>query len=322
MMIRMNLFKVLTIFSIIGCSILFGQPSPKENIDTAITKLNGDFSSNIVEVNGTVLHYVQGGTGPTIILLHGFPQDWYAFHKIMPHLAKKFNVIAIDLRGIGGSAPGSNGYEILNLAEDVHELVKKLQLNQVYVAGHDNGGMLAYSFTRLYHGDTRGVMILDSPIPGIEPWDEVKSDPVLWHFGFHQTPSLPEKLIACQPFLYFREFFNRLALNPQAITDTDVTHYVNSYAAPEQLRAGLEFYRQSYPSSEKFNASENSSIKIPLVMAGGDKGLGPLIPRFGESLRKHGWSNVKVEIIQDSGHWVMDEQPDKVSELLDRYASL
>jgi len=86
-------------------------------------------------------------------------------------------------------------------------------------AGHDNGGMVAYTFARLYPKAARGVMILDSPIPGIEPWEEVKADPILWHFGFHQTPNLPEKLIPCQQFFYFREFFNRLALNSKAITD-------------------------------------------------------------------------------------------------------
>jgi len=322
MTVQINIVKAIAVLILLGCSNVCGRSTAKQNIDSAMAKLGKGFVSNTAEVNGTTIHYVRGGTGPAVILLHGFPQDWYAFHKIMPRLAKKFTVIAVDSRGVGGSSATSDGYDVVNLAEDVHQLVQQLKLDRVYVAGHDNGGMVAYTFARLYPKATRGVMILDSPIPGIEPWEEVKADPILWHFGFHQTPNLPEKLIPCQQVLYFREFFNRLALNSKAITDADVTHYANSYAAPEQLRAGLEFYRRAYPASEKFNAAQRSATDIPIILAGGDNSLGQLIPRFAESLRKHGWANVAIEIIKDSGHWVVDEQPEIVTELFERYASL
>ena len=106
------------------------------------------------------------------------------------------------------------------------------------LVGHDIGGMVAYAFVRLYPEVTRGVMILDVPLPGIDPWDEVKGDPALWHMGFHQTPNLPEKLIACRQFDYLREFFNGGTLNKKAITDEDVKHYVKSYAAPDTIARG------------------------------------------------------------------------------------
>ncbi|MCI0443917.1 alpha/beta hydrolase [bacterium] len=239
----------------------------------------------------------------------------------MPNLAKNFTVIAIDSRGIGRSQATPAGYDILNLTEDVYQLVQHLKLERVYVAGHDNGAMVAYTFVRLYPNVTRGVMILDTPIPGIDPWEEVKTDPTVWHFAFHQTPNLPEQLISCQKFLYFREFFNRLAFNKKAISDEEVNHYVDSYASAEQLRAGLEFYRQAYPSSEKFNATQHNAINIPIVLAIGDKSLGELAPKIAESLRKHGCANVAVEIIKNSGHWVMDEQPNIVIALFERYAT-
>jgi pimeloyl-ACP methyl ester carboxylesterase len=156
---------------------------------------------------------------------------------------------------------------------------------------------------------TRGVMILDSPLPGIAPWNEVKANPSLWHFRFHQTPNLPERLLAGRQFIYFREFFDRLALNRQAITDTDVAHYARAYAARSQLRAGLEFYRRAYPASETFNASQRSPIDVPIVLAGGDHAMGILLPRLADSLRQHGCINVIVEAVKDSGHWVVDEQP-------------
>jgi pimeloyl-ACP methyl ester carboxylesterase len=182
--------------------------------------------------------------------------------------------------------------------------------------------MVAYAFVRLSPTTTRGVMILDVGLPGIEPWEEDKANPLLWHFNFHQTPNLPEHLIAGRQFIYFREgLFNRFALNSKAITDSDVTHYANSYAAPAQLRAGLEFYR-AFPTNEKFNAAQQSAIDVPIVLAGGDNSVGKFNPQIAESLRNHGCANVAIEVIKNSGHFVADEQPEVVAELIERHASL
>jgi len=165
-------------------------------------------------------------------------------------------------------------------------------------------------------------MILDVPLPGIEPWEEVKANPVLWHVGFHQTPNVPEKLLAGRQFVNFREgIFHRFTANSRSITDADVTHYVKSYAAPTQLRAGMEFYR-AFPANEKCNKEQQSPVDVPIVLAGGDKAFGQLIPRMAESLRKNGCTHVTTEVIKDSGHYVVGEQPTIVAELIERYASI
>jgi pimeloyl-ACP methyl ester carboxylesterase len=308
------------LFVLIACSSVFGQAEAKRQIAPEVAKLGKGFVSKTAHVHGTTLHYVRGGTGPAVVLLHGFPQDWYEFHQIMPRLATKFTVIAVDLRGVGGSAAPLDGYDAAHLAEDVHQLAQQLRLERPYIASHDIGGMVAYAYARLYPTYVRGVMILDVPLPGIEPWDEAKANPVLWHIGFHQTPDLPEKLIAGRQFVYFREVFNRFTANSRSITDADVTHYVKSYAAPQQLRAGMEFYR-AFPANEQFNKEHQSPVDVPIVLAGGDKSFGQLIPRMAESLRKHGCTHVTTEVIQDSGHYVADEQPTSVAELIERYAS-
>src|SRR5262245_25646234 len=118
------------------------------------------------------------------------------FVGIMPRLARTFTVVAVDLRGVGGSAATPGGYDAVSLAEDIRQLAAHLELGRSFVAGHDNGGMVAYALARAHPQSTRGVMILDVPIPGLAPWEQVKADPVLWHFGFHQTPNAPERLIA------------------------------------------------------------------------------------------------------------------------------
>lgn len=321
MKIRFNFLKSLLIFILIGGVTVFGQTQGKRRVDRTVTQLGKGFVSNTAKVNGTKLHYVRGGTGSAVVLIHGFPQDWSEFRHIMPRLAKKFTVIAVDLRGVGGSTPTAGGYDKANMAEDIYQLTRQLGLDGVYVAGHDIGGMVAYAFARRYPQATRGTMILDVPLPGIAGWEEVKANPVAWHFGFHQTPDLPEKLIAGRQALYFREgFFNRFALNRKAIAETDVNHYVNSYAAPEKMRAGFEFYR-AFPADEKLNQAHQNAIDVPVVLAGADNGVAQLNLRIAESLRKNGCSNVATEIVKNSGHYVAEEQPQIVAELIERYAS-
>jgi pimeloyl-ACP methyl ester carboxylesterase len=136
------------------------------------------------------------------VLVHGFPEDWYEFRYIMPVLAKKFTVIAVDLRGVGDSAVAPAGYDAANLSEDLHQLAEQLQLKNVYIVGHDIGGMVAYAFFRKYPDTLRGALILDVAIPGLEPWNKVKNDSTVWHIRFHQT-DLPEKLVTGRQVDYF-----------------------------------------------------------------------------------------------------------------------
>jgi pimeloyl-ACP methyl ester carboxylesterase len=315
MMVRK--FQILAV--IIG--LLFSLTASTQNtrtperIDTLVAKLGKGFVSRTAKVNGTTLHYVRGGNGPAVILIHGFPQDWYEYHQIMPPLAKRFTVISVDLRGVGLSTATPGGYDAANLAEDIRQLSQQLKLEQVYVVGHDIGGMVAYAFARLYPKATRGVMILDVPLPGIEPWEE--SIKGLWHIGFHQTPNLPEQLIAGRQALYFRH-----DLNPKYFSDAEVAHYAASYAAPEHLRAGFELYR-AFPANGKFNAAQRSTIDVPLVWAAGENSIfGKIGSTIAEALRAHGCRNVKTEIIRGSAHFVVNEQPEIVAGLIERYASL
>jgi pimeloyl-ACP methyl ester carboxylesterase len=124
------------------------------------------FASRTTTVNGIQLHYVRGGAGPAVVLVHGFPQSWYEYRAVMPRLAKRFTVIAIDLRGIGGSSAPEAGFDTATMAEDIHALRVALNLGPVYVVGHDIGAMVAYAYVQRFPNDASGVMLLDSPIPG------------------------------------------------------------------------------------------------------------------------------------------------------------
>ena len=115
------------------------SPYGDEGNGIALAQLGDAFVSRTANVNGTTLHYVRGGSGPSVILLHGFPQDWSVFRRIMPRLARAFTGLAVDLRGIGGSTPTPDRYDAAALAEDVHQLPQHLALEKPYIAGHDNG---------------------------------------------------------------------------------------------------------------------------------------------------------------------------------------
>ena len=311
------ILKLFAVFVVTACAVIHGQSAPKQQIDPGLATLDGGFVSETAQVNGTTLYYVRGGAGPAVILLHGFPEDWFAYHRLMPRLAKQFTVVAVDLRGIGGSTATAGGYDAANMAEDVRQLAEHLHLEHVYVVGHDIGGMVAYAFVRRYPETTRGMMLLDAPVPGLGPWDAVKTNPITWHIHFQQTPDLPEQLIAGREAIYFRHFLDR-----DTFSDADVARYARAYAAPEHLRALLEIYR-AFPANERFNAAQRSATSVPLVLAPGENSpFEKLMPGFAEALRDHGCANVKIEVIEQSAHYVADEQPEAVAQLIERYALL
>ena len=307
--------KALTICAFAAFGSAWGQTATDRAIDPLVASLGPDFASGTANVNGTTLHYVRGGKGPAIVLLHGFPQDWYEFHKIMPPLAANFTVVAVDLRGVGDSAPALDGYDAANLAEDIHQLIAQLQLNRVYLFGHDIGGMVAYAFAHSHPQDLRGVMILDVAFPGLDPWQEILGNRFFWHIRFHQT-DLPEKLVSGRQADYFRYF-----LGPERFTDADVAHFAHSYRDPDHLRSAFETYR-AFPANEKFNAAHRDAINVPIVFGSGEHdAFANYVPKIAESMRAHGCANLKTEMIPGAVHYVADEQPEILAALIVKYAS-
>lgn len=313
---RLGLCRAVMALSLFAaCGGVWGQAAPDHAADPLVSQLGAGFTSGNAKVNGTTLHFVRGGSGPAVILLHGFPQDWYEFHKIMPRLATKFTVVAVDLRGVGGSSPAADGYDAANLAEDIHQLIAQLHLRNVYLVGHDIGGMVAYAFARRFPEDARGIMILDVAIPGLDPSREIQGDPAMWHVRFHQT-NLPERLVAGRQTIYFRYF-----LGSEHFPDADVAHYAASYRDPDHLRSAFEFYR-AFPANETFNAPRRNNIELPMVFGVGEHdAFTPYLPKIAEAMRAHGCVNLQTEIVKGSAHYVFDEQPDLVAGLIEKYAS-
>lgn len=299
-------------------------PSLARDTASAPELLPAGFASATARANGTSLHYVTGGQGPDLILIHGFPENWSAYAEIMPRLAVRFRVVAVDLRGIGGSTPTERGYDAATMAEDVHQLARALELNRPYVVGHDIGGRVTYAMARLHPDAMRGAMILDVPIAGIDPWDEVKANPALWHFGFYSAPGLAEKLLAGREALYFDYFLRTAVADPNSISDDDVQRYARAYALPGRMAAAMEMYRAS-AEDERFGREQRGALDVPIALVGGaapNKGFGTLLPAIAQGLRGAGARAVTTDVIAGSGHYVVDEKPAEVVALIERYASM
>ena len=284
--------------------------------DPAVTQLADGFVSAMEKVNGTTLHYVRGGTGPALILVHGFPQDWYEWHAIMPRLAKQFTVVAVDLRGIGGSAATTDGYDAANMAEDIHQLVSTLKLERVFIVGHDIGGMVTYAFVRRYPQITRVAIILDVPLPGIDGWQEAMNSQNSWHVGFMQVPGLAEKLVNGRVADYLGYFFQFATFSAD-----DQAHFVKAYESPAQHRAAFEMYR-AFPANEKFNAAQRDKIDVPLCYGAGEHSpFAKLLPKVAADLRAHGWTHVETELIPSGVHYLVEDQPEALAELIEKRVS-
>lgn len=270
------------------------------------------FSSANAQVNGTSLHYVRGGQGPAVILIHGFPEDWVEYRAIMPSLAQRFTVVAVDLPGIGRSAPANGGYDAANLAAHIHGLAETLKLDRPYVVGHDLGGLVTYAYVRRFPESLRGAMILDVPMPGLAGWDEAVSG--AWHVGFIQTPGLAEKLVPGRQDAFLGWFFDLGKFTPD-----ERAYYVRAYGEP-QLHAAFEIYR-ALPKSAEWNAAQTAPNSVPLVVAVGEKSFfTSLLPTFVEGYRAKGMTRVESALIPGAGHYVVADNPNAVADLIGRYA--
>jgi pimeloyl-ACP methyl ester carboxylesterase len=284
--------------------------------DPASVVLGTAFTSYTVQLRDALIHYVSGGSGPAIMFLHGFSQDWYEFSQVMRLLADRYTVIAVDLRGIGKSTAIRAGYDAQTLAMDIHELAGQLAINIPYIVGHDMGGMIAYAYARLYPTETRGIAILDGPLPGTSSTDLMVKLPFLWHFTLHRLPKVPEWLIGGHEYPYFKTaFFRRFSKNKQAMSDAAMRHYASAYRTPEQLRAGLGLYR-TYRKNRAFMRDHRDELRVPIFLLEGDYFSGKPGPTAKELTAKFGCHNVTAQVVRGCGHFMAEEQPQVIADLL------
>ncbi|MCI0365581.1 MAG: alpha/beta hydrolase [Phycisphaerales bacterium] len=265
------------------------------------------FTEHFAEVNGVRLHYLIGGKGRPVVLLHGYAQTGRMWLPIMPQLAQRHTVIVPDLRGAGGSSKPESGYDKKNMAIDIHDLTSSLGSNRVSIVGHDIGLMVAYAYAAQFPQATERVVLMDAFLPGIGKWKDVWLMRDLWHFHFYGE--VPLALVKGRERTYFEHFWNDFAADPKhSIPEADRRFYAKAYAQPGGMRAGFEYFRNFERDAKDFARLGATPLSMPVLVLSGEKASGNfLIEQTGLVA-----SNVQGRVVMGSGHWLMEEAPQTV----------
>jgi pimeloyl-ACP methyl ester carboxylesterase len=266
------------------------------------------FAYHTVALEGVTLHYVTAGSGDPLVLLHGWPQTWYEWRRIMPRLAERYTVIAPDMRGLGDSSRPAGGYDKRTIAADIRQLVHKLGFEQILLVGHDWGGPVAYAYACSHPQEVRRLAILDVTIPN-GTWEripQITRRGGIWHLAFHSVRDLPEALVQGRERTYLSWFYRTAAYNPGAITEAAIDEYVRCYSAPGALRAGFEYYRAIFTDIDHNKENAKTRLKMPVLALGGERGFrsAPL------NCMKELAEDVRGGVVERCGHWIPEEQPD------------
>jgi pimeloyl-ACP methyl ester carboxylesterase len=269
--------------------------------------------------SGLRLHYVTAGTGPrVVVLLHGFPQTWWEWRWVIPVLLEAgFRVVAPDYRGAGDSWRPAGGYDKRTMAQDIRLLLRRhLELEeQVAVVGHDIGLMVAYAYAQTNRDELSHLVVIDAPLPGTTVFDQIRSDPRVWHFAFHGARDIAEMLVAGRERAYLQAFFNARIFNTSAITDQDLDLYTAAYSAPGAMRAGFELYRAfDRDAGDNREALErDGKLTVPVLAVGGATSTsGPLV----EGMMREVAETVTAIRVPRSAHWIPEENPSALTEAL------
>jgi pimeloyl-ACP methyl ester carboxylesterase len=256
---------------------------------------------------------------PALLLLHGWPHSRALFHGVLDELSGDFFVLAPDLPGIGDSRGAPAASDKATLAHILLTAAERAGAKDIIVAGLDIGGMTAFATARDHGKRIAGAVVMNTVIPGVEPWKQLISDPQVWHFAFHGLPDLPEALVHGRKRLYFDYFHDFLAGNPARIPRDLRDAFAHAYMRPEALKAGFDWYR-AFEADARHNA-ERKRIDTPLLYVRGDAGGRSLQPYL-DGLKAVGVENLGSRVVADCGELIPVEKPVEFTGLLKDFAAL
>ena len=273
-----------------------------------------EIDARFAEVNGVRLHYRIAGSGPPVVLLHGYTQTGHMWHPIVPSLSAQRTVIIPDLRGAGQSAKPESGYDKKTLAVDVHALTAALGFDRVAVVGHDIGLMVAYAYAAQFPDATERVVLMDAFLPGIGAWKDVWLLRDLWHFHFYGD--VPLALVQGRERIYFEHFWNDFAADPKhSVPEADRRIYAAAYAQPGGMRAGFEYFRAFEQDARDFAQLAKTRLSMPMLVLTGEKASGEFLIDQARQVA----SDVQGDVVSGSGHWLMEEAPSTVIPAITRF---
>ncbi len=262
------------------------------------------FRTQDIATNGTTLHVRIGGSGPAVVLLHGHGDTGDMWAPLAADLARDHTVIVPDLRGMGLSARPAGGYDKKTQGQDIAGLLDALKIARTDVVAHDIGNMVAYAFTAQYRPRVTRLVLMDAPLPGVGPWDEILKSPLLWHFRFG-GPDM-ERLVAGRERIYLDRFWNEFAAKPERFGEAARVHYAALYALPGAMHADFaQFAAFDRDVIDNHAFLAQGELTMPVLAVGGAQSFGPMMAVVARAAA----NDVQEAVVPDSGHWLMEEQP-------------
>ncbi|MBT2189344.1 alpha/beta fold hydrolase [Sphingobium nicotianae] len=262
------------------------------------------FKVQDIKANGIAQHVRVGGSGPAVVLIHGYGETGDMWAPLAADLARDHLVIVPDLRGMGLSQRPAGGYDKKTQGQDIAALLDALKVQKADIVGHDIGNMVAYAFVAQYPQRTTRLVLMDAPLPGVGPWEEILKNPLLWHFRFG-GPDM-ERLVAGRERIYLDRFWNEFSADPKNFDEASRQHYAALYALPGAMHAGFAQFAafdQDAIDNHAFLAA--GKLAMPVLAIGGEKSFGTTMA----TVMGFAASNVQGAVIPGAGHWVMEEQP-------------
>ncbi|MEU7609459.1 alpha/beta hydrolase [Micromonospora sp. NPDC049204] len=275
------------------------------------------FTEQRARVGQIAMNYVRGGSGPPLVLLHGYPQCWYMWRHLLPDLGRSFDVVAPDLRGFGDSDAPAGGYDKKTVAADLHGLLDQLGLvGDLRLVGHDLGTMVAYAYAAAHPQRVSRLVLSEAPIPDESIYTFpalTQAGPGVWNFGFFSLGNgLPEDLVSGRESRWVDRFTDALMVRRGSIAAPDIEEFAGHLRDPAHLRASFAYFR-AFEQDVADNASYRSTkLTMPVLAVGAAASLGGQVA---EQVRRYA-DTVRGEVIEDCGHWLYEERPDEMLALL------
>lgn len=254
-----------------------------------------------------------GGRGPVVLLIHGYAENSDSWAPLAADLVKDHTVVVPDLRGIGRSSKPADGYDKKTQAKDMRAVVTSLGYDKTYVVAHDIGNMVAYAYAAIYPDKVERLVVMDAPIPGIDPWSEILQNPGVWHFNFHGPDA--ERLVAGRERIYFDRIWNDFTADPSKPDEDTRNFFAATYAQPGGMRAGFAQFTAFSQDAKDNKIFEQTKLTMPVMAVGGEKSFGPLQA----VIMRHVATNVQEEVVAGSGHWLMEERPEYTVALIRKF---
>jgi len=259
-------------------------------------------SSETAKADGVMFHYLSAGSGPAVVLLHGYTQTSHMWKPVIPLLAGKFTVIAPDLPGIGDSGIPVDGLDMKTAAIRIHALIRSLGMEKACVVGHDIGLMVAYAYAAQFPKEAEKLVVMDAFLPGVAGWKDVYNNPGIWHFRFNGPT--PEALVAGRERIYFEHYWNDFAAHKdRSLPEADRAYYTAAYARPGRMRAGWAYFVSFPQAALDFAELSRTKLTMPVLAIGGEKANGALL---GKQMKLVA-SDASVVVLKGTGHWVVEE---------------